>query len=67
MTILSRSQTGRVLGLDAHAFGDRQAEDAHAGDLQAGERQALDELGGRQVDVDVIAEPVEGDFHECWR
>ena len=36
-----------VLGLDADALGDRQAEDAHAGDFQAGQRQPLDELRRR--------------------
>ena len=38
-----------LFGLDAHAVGDRQAEDARGRDFEAGERQALDELRGRQV------------------
>ena len=43
--------------LTAHAVGDRQAEDCAWSDFQAGEGQPLDELRGRQRDVDVFAEP----------
>ena len=43
--------------LDVQALGRGQADDAHAADLQAGERQTLDELRHGEGEIHVFTEP----------
>src|SRR5262249_28205893 len=52
-----------LLGLDAQAHGHREAQYAHTGDFQTGERQALDQLRLRQRQLHIFTQPTQGNFH----
>src|SRR5262249_43998859 len=65
--LVGRPDRAGVLGGDAHALGDRQAVGAEAAQLQAGQRQAAGQLGDRESDVNVFAQPAQGDFHRSIR
>ena len=51
------------LGLDAQPFRRRHADQTHAGDFQAGQREALGQLGDGQCERDVVLQPFQRYFH----
>src|SRR5205085_5008183 len=52
------------LVLDVQPFRWGDPVQAYSPDLQPGERQALHQLGHRKGEVNVVAQPAEGDFHD---
>ena len=63
---------GELVGIRVLVFGDDLGDDdafklaaelLHAFDLDADHRQPLGEFGGGPIELDVLLEPVKGDFH----
>ncbi len=61
---VARPDRADVLGLDAQAVRGRQAKQSDAGNLEAGQCQAFGEFRHGEVQGDVIAKPIQRDFHE---
>src|SRR5262249_25647193 len=65
--LVGRPDRAGLFGFGAEPFGDRHADAAHRGDLQPGERQALDELADADAaQVHVLTQPTQGYFHGVW-